>query len=166
MKKILFAVPILFASTSAFAQTMTATPPAPTQDTTTAQPAPAAPTAQTPVAGTPSATTPSTSTTGPASAAQDGGTTGSAASVTNDAGQVAALVNTQFPRYDSDQSGTLSQPEFARWIGDLKKAEAQATGKASSAAEISTYAGNAFVSADKDQDKSVTKAELTTFLGG
>lgn len=110
---------------------------------TTAAPAPVAP-----VSATPSASTAATATTG------------------NAASQVSAVVDAGFPKYDLNKDGTLSAAEFKQWISDLKTQELATDGKPADAAAVKTYASTALKAADKDGDKSVSRAELTSFLGG
>ncbi|MBB4642037.1 EF-hand domain-containing protein [Rhizorhapis suberifaciens] len=79
---------------------------------------------------------------------------------------VAAVVNSEFPTYDSDKSGDLSKGEFSTWMTTLKKAEAATTGQALGDQEIAAWAGAAFAMADQDKSKAVSKTELVTYLGG
>ena len=79
---------------------------------------------------------------------------------------VAAVVDSEFPTYDSDKSGDLSQQEFSTWMTTLKKAEVATTGQKIADQEIAAWAGAAFSMADKDKSKAVTKTELVTYLGG
>lgn len=79
---------------------------------------------------------------------------------------VAAVVDSEFPAYDTDSSGDLSTQEFSKWMTTLKKAEAAATGQQLAGAEITAWASAAFAMADKDKSNAVSKAELVTYLGG
>ena len=79
---------------------------------------------------------------------------------------VAAVVDSEFPTYDSDKSGDLSKTEFSTWMTTLKKAEAATTGQALGDQEIAAWAGAAFAMADQDKSKAVSKTELVTYLGG
>lgn len=79
---------------------------------------------------------------------------------------VAAVVDTEFPTYDNDKSGDLSQQEFSTWMTTLKKAEAATTGQALADKDIAAWAGAAFTMADQDKSKAVTKTELISYLGG
>ena len=79
---------------------------------------------------------------------------------------VAAVVDSEFPTYDSDKSGDLSQKEFSTWMTTLKKAEAATTGQALADKEIAAWAGAAFTMADQDKSKAVSKTELVSYLGG
>lgn len=76
--------------------------------------------------------------------------------------QIADVVNTEFPTYDKDANGDLSTTEFGSWMVALRTASDPAT-KAESA-EIKTWIGQAFASADADKSKAVSKTELTAFL--
>lgn len=100
--------------------------------------------------------------TDPASAAQSPVETAAAAAPATKADQVAAVVNTEFASYDKDGNGKLSTAEFGAWMVALKTASDPAT-KADSAA-TKTWIGQAFANADKDKNKTVSKAELTGFL--
>jgi len=80
--------------------------------------------------------------------------------------QVAAVVEAGFPKYDADKDGKLSDAEFKQWISDLKTAEIAAEGKPADAAAVTQYSSAALSAADKNKDSIVTKAELTSFLGG
>ena len=85
-----------------------------------------------------------------------------AAAPASKAEQVAAVVKSEFPTYDKNADGKLSNAEFGAWMVALKTASDPAT-KASAPA-TKTWVGQAFASADKDKSKSVTKEELTGFL--
>ena len=140
-------------STGAIAQTtMTApatTPPAATtQSTTTTTTAPAEPAAA-PAAAPAQTTTSTTETTTVAQAAPA------------PAADPKAVLAEQFPKYDKDGNGTLSQVEFAAWLGEMKTA--QNTEKLTPD-QISKWANGNFAKADKDKSKSVTVAELQAFL--
>ena len=77
--------------------------------------------------------------------------------------QVAQVVATEFPGYDKDSNGTLSETEFAAWMVALKTASDPTT-KADAPA-TKAWVGAAFAQADKDKSKTVSKEELTGFLG-
>lgn len=106
----------------------------------------------------------------PASAAAGMGAgaaaTASTATPSSPATQVASVVESEFPTYDADKSGTLNKMEFGKWVTALKQEELKATGKTMAQADVDKWATNAFVSADVDKNKTVSKAELTTYLGG
>lgn len=84
----------------------------------------------------------------------------------NAAVDVAAVVNTEFPTYDADKNGELSQTEFSKWMTALKKAEIATTGQQLGDNEIAAWAGAAFTVADKDKSTAVSKPELISYLGG
>lgn len=79
---------------------------------------------------------------------------------------VAAVVDSEFPTYDTDSSGDLSTQEFSKWMMTLKKAEAATTGQQLADAEITAWASAAFAMADNDKSNAVSKPELVTYLGG
>ena len=72
-----------------------------------------------------------------------------------------ALIASEFPTYDKDASGMLDKTEFATWMGALK---AKSGEKPMPAAEMTKWSDGAFATADKDKSKSVTLAELQTYL--
>lgn len=76
--------------------------------------------------------------------------------------QVAQVVEAEFPSYDKDSNGSLSQTEFAAWMVALRKAS-DPTLKAEAPA-TKKWIGEAFTQADKDKSKSVSKPELEGFL--
>lgn len=90
----------------------------------------------------------------------------SAGATANNAAQVSALVDKEFPTYDADKSGQLDKNEFSTWILALKADELKATGKTMAQTEMASWASAAFTSADTDKSTTVTKAELGKFLGG
>jgi len=61
-----------------------------------------------------------------------------------------------------DGDGKLSQVEFADWMAALRKASEP--GFQPGSAEATTWANQAFASADTDKSASVNKQELTVFL--
>lgn len=79
--------------------------------------------------------------------------------------QVAEVVEADFPAYDADKNGELSQAEFAEWMLKLRAASS-AQGAATADADLKAWAGAAFAQADADKSKSVSKGELTKFLAG
>jgi hypothetical protein len=133
------------AASSAFAQV--ADPAAPSASPSTAVPSAAQPGAIDPAAPT----QPGSTAADPAAGA---------------ASPVAAVVDSQFPTYDKDKSGTLSGPEFKQWIADLKAQEMTSEGKAADPAVAKQYAATAWKAADKNKDGTVSKDELTAFLSG
>jgi len=80
--------------------------------------------------------------------------------------QVAAFVDAQFPAMDGDNDGALTSTEFEGWITKLKSAEMEASGQSADAQEVKTYARNALLTADKDADQRITRAEATQFFSG
>jgi hypothetical protein len=72
-----------------------------------------------------------------------------------------AIIQSEFPTYDKDSSGTLDKTEFAAWIGTLK---AKTDTTPTPAAEMTKYTDGAFTTADKDKSKTVTLAELQSYL--
>ncbi len=70
---------------------------------------------------------------------------------------VAEAVAADFAKYDKDSSGALSKAEFSAWIGEAK---AKVDGKAPDQKAL----GEAFIKADVDKSKTVTAAELTSYL--
>ncbi|OYW86200.1 MAG: hypothetical protein B7Z20_07770 [Sphingobium sp. 32-64-5] len=82
------------------------------------------------------------------------------------ASQVATIIESEYPVYDADKSGELDKAEFSKWILALKQKEIQATGKAMAPDELTAWAAAAFQSADADRNTTVSRAELTTYLGG
>lgn len=95
-----------------------------------------------------------------------GETAAVADSSTDTKAQVAAVVETEFPAYDADKSGQLEEAEFSKWILALKEQEMKSSGKAMNKAELTSWASNAFMTADIDRNAAVTKDELTRYLGG
>lgn len=157
----------LLIAAPAMAQDMQAQPqttaPTPDPQVTPEAATPAAPATATPQAPAAPASPDSSTTTAqtaPADTAQPA--QGQAAS----GAQIAAIVNSEFPTYDADKSGDLSETEFAAWMTALKKQESAATGQPLDPAAVDTWAKGAFATADKDQSKLVSKEELTTYLGG
>ena len=154
MKRILLASAVLM-STPAIAQdavpaqttapTMQEVPAAPattaadpsiaaTQAAPGAQPAPATQTAQT-----------------PAEAGQPGSSS-----------QIAQIVEAEFPKYDEDGKGQLTEKQFGDWMVALRSASEP--GVTADKPEVKSWIKQAFAQADKDKSKAVTKAELTSFL--
>ncbi len=81
-----------------------------------------------------------------------------AAQGTNQPDQVAAILDSEFPTYDKDKSGSLNKAEFATWM-DTLKAKADPSAKPDKA-----WNAAAFRKADTDKSASVSKTELATFL--
>ncbi|OJY67225.1 MAG: hypothetical protein BGP16_17335 [Sphingobium sp. 66-54] len=80
--------------------------------------------------------------------------------------QVAAFVDAQFPTMDGDGDGALTSTEFENWITKLKSAEMAAAGQPADEQEVKSYARNALLTADKDADQRITRAEATQFFSG
>lgn len=78
------------------------------------------------------------------------------------AAQVAQIVEREFPAYDGDNDGEMTQAEFGKWMVALRKASDPETDEAS--AEVQTWVGQAFASADADKSTKVSQVELTAFL--
>lgn len=76
--------------------------------------------------------------------------------------QVAQAVGRDFGSYDKDADGKLNATEFAAWMGSLRKAAEPSFQPGT--AEATTWANQAFTSADTDKSASVNKQELTVFL--
>lgn len=89
-----------------------------------------------------------------------------AAQPANPANSVAAIVESEFPAYDTNKDGQLDQGEFSRWMVALKDQEMKATGKTLPPAEVTAWASGAFTTADADKSISVSKPELISYLGG
>lgn len=70
---------------------------------------------------------------------------------------IADAVSADFPKYDKDKSGELSKAEFGAWISEAKT-------KGGGAAPDKKALGEAFMKADSDSSKTVSAAELTSFL--
>jgi hypothetical protein len=78
------------------------------------------------------------------------------------AAQVANVVKTEFPSYDRNSDGNLSDAEFTEWMSKLRKATEPSLDTASP--EVQTWMKGAFAQADVDKNKSVNQTELTAFL--
>lgn len=141
IRTLLFTTALAVAAPAMAQQTMT-------PDTAMPQAAPVQPDAATPQAGTPGATTPQ------------------AATPANPGNAVATIVDTEFPAYDADSDGELSQAEFSRWMVALKAQETKATGQTLPEAEVTAWANGAFVTADTDKNATISKPELVTYLSG
>lgn len=161
--KYLLGVTALALSTTALAQTTTTTSSATPPSTTAVPAAPAtAPAQSTTESTTVTTTAPTTAADAQASTSTTQSTmTAQAAPAPTPAADPKAVLAQQFPTYDKDGNGTLSQAEFAAWLGEMKTA--QNTEKLTPA-QISKWANDSFSKADKDKSKSVTVAELQGFL--
>lgn len=76
--------------------------------------------------------------------------------------QVAQVVDTEFPTYDTNGDGELSTAEFGAWMVALKT-KTDPTTKAGTP-ETKKWIATAFAQADTDRSKSLSKPELTSFL--
>ena len=164
MKKfaLILSLPLMAAAPAALAQDMTSPEAAPATATTQPAETPAPPAPATPPA-TPDASTPA----GPADAPKpEDAAKPAEPGPSNSASAVETAVNTGFGKYDADGDGNLSETEFKTWIAALKTEELKASGQAVNGAEVTAYANAAFASADADKDSKVSKAEVTSFLGG
>jgi hypothetical protein len=137
MKTLLIAVSALALSTPALAQMEPATPGATTTQSTT----------QTP--GTPPA--------------DQSTTTDTTTTTTVTPSDPKALIASEFPTYDKDSNNALDKSEFATWMGALR---AKTGEKPMAPAEMTKWSDGAFATADKDKSKSVTLAELQSYLTG
>lgn len=102
----------------------------------------------------------------PAAPVQPDAATPQAATPANPGNAVATIVDTEFPAYDTDRDGQLSQAEFSRWMVALKAQETKATGQTLPEAEVAAWANGAFVTADTDKNATISKPELVTYLSG
>lgn len=141
LKHVLLSSAFLMA-TPAMAQTTPASPMPPAAATPPAATPPAPPTAAMPPA--PPAADPA-----PAPVAADPGP------------QIADVVTKEFPSYDKNGDGKLSQAEFGAWMFALRKAADPAL---KDDAANKKYVAGAFATADTDKSKSVSKDELTNYL--
>ncbi|WP_082746375.1 EF-hand domain-containing protein [Sphingomonas sp. CCH5-D11] len=82
-----------------------------------------------------------------------------AAATTTD--QVSSIVNAEFASYDKDGNGTLEKAEFAAWMDALKAKAPDGGDKPGDA----SWNEAAFAKADTDKSTTLTRAELTGFLG-
>ncbi|MGN5374694.1 EF-hand domain-containing protein [Sphingomonas hankookensis] len=154
MKRILLASAMIVAA-PAFAQDAV-----PSQTTAPAtQPAPATP-ATTPVDPSVAATQAAPATQ-PDPATQTAQTTAEAGQPASGT-QIAQIVEAEFPKYDKDGKGQLTEQQFGEWMVALRSASEP--GVTAEKPEVKSWIKQAFAQADKDRSKAVTKAELTTFL--
>jgi hypothetical protein len=154
MKRILLASAVLM-STPAFAQDA-----APAQTTApVTQAAPAAP-ATTP-ADPSVAATQAAPATQPDPATQTAQTTAEAGQPASGT-QIAQIVEAEFPKYDKDGKGQLTEKQFGEWMVALRSASEP--GVTADKPEVKSWIKQAFAQADKDKSKAVSKAELTSFL--
>ncbi len=76
--------------------------------------------------------------------------------------QIAQIVEAEFPKYDKDGKGQLSEAQFGEWMVALRSASEP--GASADKPEVKAWVKQAFAQADKDKSKAVSKAELTSFL--
>lgn len=107
----------------------------PPVDDMTAQPAPSSPPPQSSPAPSDSAATPS---------------------------QIAQIVEQEFPTYDGDANGELSETEFSAWMKKLRTATDPAVDPESE--QVKSWVAQAFGAADADKSGGVSKTELIGFL--
>ena len=135
MKSLLIAASAIALATPALAQ-MEPAQPSTTQSTTTQL----------------TTTTPSTVATAPAE---------TAVPATATPADPAALVASEFPAYDKNANQTLDRSEFAAWMAALKAKNGE---KPMAAAAMAKWTNGAFSTADKDKSKSLSLAEVQTYL--
>lgn len=151
MKRILLASAVMM-SAPAFAQDA-----APAQATAPA--AQAAPANPAPAQADPSITATQAAPADPAT--QTAQTTAEAGQPASGA-QIAQIVEAEFPKYDKDGKGQLTEKQFGEWMVALRSASEP--GVTADKPEVKSWIKQAFAQADKDKSKAVTKAELTSFL--
>lgn len=76
--------------------------------------------------------------------------------------QIAQIVEAEFPKYDKDGKGQLTEKQFGEWMVALRSASEP--GVTADKPEVKSWVKQAFAQADKDKSKAVSKAELTSFL--
>jgi len=76
------------------------------------------------------------------------------------AAQIAAAVAADWPKYDPDGKGHLTEGEFATWLTELRAK----AGKTEDPAKLKAWADGAFLQADANVDAKVTPEEMTAFL--
>ena len=78
---------------------------------------------------------------------------------------VQRLVEAEFPTYDANTNGNLESAEFGKWVLALYDKSGDANAPKDEVAKAK-WAKAAFASADTDKNKSISKAEMNTFLVG
>lgn len=80
--------------------------------------------------------------------------------------QVQQLVSTEFPKFDTDKSGDLSEAEFTKWVMDLrsKAEEGDPNAPKADAVAKAQWAKNAFAKADSNKDQKADQSEMTVFF--
>jgi hypothetical protein len=78
------------------------------------------------------------------------------------------VVDTEFPVYDVNKNAKLNKIEFIKWASALREKSEIKLGKTEPLppAEMTLWANAAFVEADQDKNKAVTKDEMMLFLMG
>ncbi len=76
--------------------------------------------------------------------------------------QVAEVVTKEFPSYDKNGDGNLSEKEFDTWMVALKTASDPST--KATASTTKTWLRQSFAQTDTDKNKKVSQTELTGFL--
>lgn len=114
------------------------------------------------------AATPSASVQQPTAAATPSATATPAAQAApaapaNPADAVAAVVSTDWPKYDADKNDSLSKTEFGAWMTALRE---QNPAQKAAVKDPTAWTDAAFAQADKDKSGSVNKTELAGFLKG
>lgn len=79
--------------------------------------------------------------------------------------QVAAVVESEFPAYDGDRDGNLTEPEFGKWLLALREAAGQQQPVLDDAGKAN-WVKDAFAQADADKSMKISKAEMNSFLAG
>ena len=151
-------------TTASAAPNTSTTPVAPTaQQAPTAQaaPIPGTPTADPAVQQATAPAAPADAAT-PATPAETAAAAPEASAAATGSTQIAQVVTTEFPTYDKNADKSLDKGEFGQWMVALKTASDPST-KAGDPATRKWIDG-AFASADTDKSKSVSQAELTTYL--
>ena len=76
------------------------------------------------------------------------------------ASPAAQMVDREFSSYDLDKNGSLSETEFAAWVGKLRKPAADGAPQQ----DPQQFSASLFARADTDSNKEVSKSEMTTLL--
>ena len=78
------------------------------------------------------------------------------------ADRVKEVVDAEFPAYDADKDGDLNKAEFTKWVTALR----EKGGASTTDAEGKKWLTDAFVVADADKSKKISKVEMNNFLMG
>lgn len=76
--------------------------------------------------------------------------------------QIAQIVEQEFPTYDGDANGELSETEFSAWMKKLRTATDPTVDPESE--QVKSWVAQAFGAADADKSGGVSKTELIGFL--